>query len=157
MKIWKAALIILFVAAVASGCVKKEPVEQTGLGLEGQDKDVVTQTISAGEVIEVQPAGQPKEAVVMEEPIKETTPAATQTMADIDKLERNKQIQAALKNFGAYFGEIDGKIGPLTRKAIEEFQKSKNLKVDGKVGPLTWAQLQKYLAAPPAAQKSKKR
>jgi peptidoglycan hydrolase-like protein with peptidoglycan-binding domain len=59
---------------------------------------------------------------------------------------RNKDIQAALKNAGYYTGAIDGKIGPKTKKAIEEFQRAKELKVDGKVGPKTWAELEKYLS-----------
>jgi peptidoglycan hydrolase-like protein with peptidoglycan-binding domain len=56
-------------------------------------------------------------------------------------------------------GGIDGKIGPLTRKAIEDFQKANNLKVDGKVGPKTWAVLEKSLNAPEAKpiKKGKKR
>lgn len=53
----------------------------------------------------------------------------------------NQQIQTALKNAGYYTGQIDGKVGPLTKKAIEEFQKANNLKVDGKVGLKTWALL----------------
>jgi murein L,D-transpeptidase YcbB/YkuD len=69
------------------------------------------------------------------------------------------QIQTALKNAGFYLGGIDGKIGPLTRKAIEDFQKANNLKVDGKVGPKTWAVLEKSLNAPEAKpiKKGKKR
>jgi len=59
---------------------------------------------------------------------------------------RAKDIQKALKNAGLYSGAVDGKIGPKTKKAIEEFQKAKGLKVDGKVGPMTWAELEKYLA-----------
>lgn len=62
----------------------------------------------------------------------------------------NQEIQTALKNAGYYAGEIDGKIGPMSKKAIEEFQKASNLKVDGKVGPKTWEALGKYLN--PAAQ-----
>ena len=58
---------------------------------------------------------------------------------------RNKDIQKALKNAGVYSGAIDGKLGPKTKKAIEEFQSSKGLKADGKVGPKTWAELEKYL------------
>jgi peptidoglycan hydrolase-like protein with peptidoglycan-binding domain len=54
-----------------------------------------------------------------------------------------KEIQAALKNAGYYTGAVDGKIGPKTKKAIEEFQKANGLKVDGKVGPKTWAILSK--------------
>jgi len=62
-----------------------------------------------------------------------------------DKLERNKETQAALKAAGFYNGNIDGKIGPKTKRAIVEFQKAKGLKADGKVGPKTWAELEKYL------------
>lgn len=58
-----------------------------------------------------------------------------------------KDIQTALKNAGYYAGDIDGKIGPKTKKAIEEFQKVNNLKVDGKVGPKTWALLSIHLNA----------
>lgn len=58
---------------------------------------------------------------------------------------RSKDIQTALKNAGFYAGAIDGKIGPKTKKAIEEFQRAKGLKVDGKVGPRTWADLETYL------------
>ena len=58
---------------------------------------------------------------------------------------KNKEIQRALKNAGFYAGSIDGKLGPRTKKAIEEFQKSKGLKADGKVGPKTWGELEKYL------------
>ena len=63
-----------------------------------------------------------------------------------------KDIQTSLKNAGFYAGEIDGKIGPKSKKAIEEFQKANNLKVDGRVGPKTWAALSVYLnSASPAA------
>lgn len=55
------------------------------------------------------------------------------------------EIQTALKNVGLYTDVIDGKIGPKTKKAIEEFQRTNGLKVDGRVGPKTWAVLSKYL------------
>ncbi len=58
-----------------------------------------------------------------------------------------KEIQAALKNAGFYAGSIDGKLGPKSMKAVEEFQKANGLAVDGKVGPKTWAALSKYLNA----------
>jgi len=57
-----------------------------------------------------------------------------------------ENIQKALKNAGFYTGDIDGKIGPKTKKAIKEFQEKNNLKVDGKVGPKTWEILKKYLS-----------
>jgi len=67
------------------------------------------------------------------------------------------QIQAALKNAGFYTGNLDGKKGPLTKKAIEEFQKNNSLEVDGKVGPKTWGALSKYLNALPAEAPRKSR
>ena len=72
-------------------------------------------------------------------------PPALQQAASQEKESRSKDIQRALKNAGFYAGSVDGKIGPRTKKAIEEFQKSKELKADGKVGPKTWAELEKYL------------
>jgi peptidoglycan hydrolase-like protein with peptidoglycan-binding domain len=56
-----------------------------------------------------------------------------------------EEIQTALKNAGFYTGAIDGKIGPMTKKAIEEFQKANNLQADGKVGPKTWVVLSTHL------------
>ena len=55
-----------------------------------------------------------------------------------------KDIQAALKNAGVYTGEVDGKMGPKTKSAIEAFQTANDLKADGKVGPNTWNKLKKY-------------
>ncbi len=58
------------------------------------------------------------------------------------------EIQTALKNAGFYTGAVDGKIGPKTKKAVEEFQKANGLTGDGKVGPKTWSVLSKYLTQP---------
>lgn len=55
------------------------------------------------------------------------------------------EIQTALKNAGFYTGVIDGKIGPVSKKAIIEFQKANNLVADGKVGPKTWSVLSSHL------------
>lgn len=57
----------------------------------------------------------------------------------------SRDMQTALKNAGFDPGSIDGKIGPRTRQAIKDFQKSKGLVPDGVVGPKTWALLSKYL------------
>jgi len=59
--------------------------------------------------------------------------------------DRVKQIQSALKKANFYKGEIDGNIGPQTKRAIEAFQKSKGLNPDGVVGPKTWEGLNKFL------------
>jgi len=66
------------------------------------------------------------------------------------------EIQTALKNANFYTGTVDGKIGSMTKKAIEAFQKANNLKADGKVGPKTWGLLSKYLNPQPALKKKKR-
>jgi len=66
-------------------------------------------------------------------------------------------IQTALKNAGYYTGAVDGKIGPMTKKAVSEFQKANNLKADGKVGPKTWELLKIHLTSQSQAAESKKR
>jgi len=60
-----------------------------------------------------------------------------------------QEIQIALKNAGFYNGNVDGKLGPASKKAIEEFQKANNLTADGKVGPKTWMALSTYLTQQP--------
>ncbi|MFA4933869.1 MAG: peptidoglycan-binding domain-containing protein [Candidatus Omnitrophota bacterium] len=55
------------------------------------------------------------------------------------------KIQRALKLSGFYKGKVDGRLGPLTKKAIRAFQKSKQLRSDGIVGKKTWKALEKYL------------
>lgn len=54
------------------------------------------------------------------------------------------QIQTLLKKSGFYKGDIDGKLGSRTKKAIVAFQKSKGLNPDGIIGPKTWEELNKY-------------
>ena len=75
-----------------------------------------------------------------------TAAAVETTVAETGSQTREQQIQTALKNAGLYDGAIDGKIGPASKRAIEEFQRSHNLKADGKVGPRTWAALEAYLS-----------
>ena len=57
-----------------------------------------------------------------------------------------QQVQKALKNAGYYNGNVDGKMGPNTQKAIEKFQKDHNLKSDGIIGKKTWQELKTYLS-----------
>lgn len=152
MRILRFAALVFLVSALAVGCSqKKEVSNMPALGVESEDKDL-TQTITAPEIIEVPSAPQQAAQPVPVEPMQQQVPVEAKTEMSMsaasmipEGLEKNKQIQLALKNANLYFGEVDGKIGPLTRKAIEEFQKMKGLKVDGKVGPITWGELQKYL------------
>ena len=55
-----------------------------------------------------------------------------------------RAIQQALKEAGFYQGTVDGKMGPMTRQAVEEFQRVNGLKPDGVVGHQTWAKLKQY-------------
>ena len=55
-----------------------------------------------------------------------------------------RDIQQALKNSGFYQGAVDGKMGPMTKEAVREFQRVHGLKDDGVVGKQTWAKLNAY-------------
>ena len=59
--------------------------------------------------------------------------------------DKTKQAQAALKKIGFYKGDIDGKMGVQTKKAIKAFQKSKDLNPDGVIGVRTWEEIAKIL------------
>ncbi len=144
MAIFVAALVILPMAVF--GC--KGKVEKQD---ETQPTPVTEATVPIEEVIVVQsPVTEPALAqTAAQETIPPTASvppvgrAARGVLAE--KTAKNKEIQTALEAAGFYAGNIDGKMGPKTRKAIIEFQKAKGLKPDGKVGPKTWAELDKYL------------
>ena len=55
-----------------------------------------------------------------------------------------REIQQALKNAGFYQGTVDGKLGPVTRQAISEFQRVNGLNPDSVVGQQTWSKLSAY-------------
>jgi len=125
-------ILVVFFGMTMNGCGKKEVSleEQEPLSMETLSALSTNQTVaeikvskSSDSSLPLPPAGPYK-------------PDAT-------------QIQTALKNAGLYTGAIDGKIGPLSRKAIIEFQKANGLQADGKVGPKTWAVLEKYLTGSP--------
>ncbi|MBU0468146.1 MAG: peptidoglycan-binding protein [Candidatus Omnitrophica bacterium] len=63
----------------------------------------------------------------------------------VNSKERVQEIQLALKKLGYYKNNVDGKLGIQTKRAVKEFQLSKNLKADGVVGPKTWDELKRNL------------
>ncbi len=78
----------------------------------------------------------------------DVTPAQTPSSFISDKLQPQpsiRNIQMALRNAGFYIGNIDGKVGPLTRSSVKKFQQANDLTADGIVGRKTWAKLKDYL------------
>ncbi len=106
------------------------------------------------------------EAAIKTAPAVTVIPSSTVSLAEtkIEQLPPSgpyepsvREIQAALKNAGYYTGLVDGKKGPMTKKAIVDFQKANGLAVDGKVGTKTWAALSKYLSPEPALTPARKK
>jgi peptidoglycan hydrolase-like protein with peptidoglycan-binding domain len=79
------------------------------------------------------------------EPVVSVSKSTESTSSELATLPSPQEIQQALKNANLYQGEIDGNIGPKTKRAIKEFQTRNNLNADGKVGSKTWEKLKVYL------------
>ncbi len=144
----------LILALSLTGCTKKttEEASLSGIGVDGMSVNEELAQIPQAPSTPVEPL--PIETAPV-------TQAPEEAFAPIESvpttgLSHDKQIQTALKNAGLYQGNIDGKLGPASKKAIETFQANNGLKVDGKVGPKTWAALQPYLngTAPSSAASS---
>ena len=73
-----------------------------------------------------------------------TITAAVQAPASSALKPTTREIQQALKNAGFYQGAIDGKTGPMTHNAVEEFQRVHGLTDDGVVGKQTWEKLSSF-------------
>ena len=137
-------LLSVFALGGILGCAQKEKVSEAP----STTSDETSMTV-------VELGSPSKDATTPAVPITQnTTPIATTpasatmsaaTPLPQDALQRTRTVQLALKEAGFYSGNVDGKTGPLTQKAIEDFQKAKGLKVDGKVGPMTWTELAKYV------------
>ena len=56
-------------------------------------------------------------------------------------------VQMILAEAGFDPGKIDGKLGPKTMNALQEFQSANGLKADGKIGPMTIEKLIEFLPA----------
>ena len=168
MNHWKVGSVaFLILAFVVTGCAKKstEQASITGTGFDSAATEDLAQlpqqasTASQQAGVEVLPIetspitqGVPPIAGPTSgnsEISKNTVGAAAPSAAG---LTHEQQIQTALKNAGFYNGAIDGKIGPASKRAIEQFQTQNNLKADGKVGPKTWAAMEVYLSGGPTGQ-----
>lgn len=144
MLVFIVALMVVPLAVV--GCKSKIDKDAEMIKLETTEAMAPVEDVVITQSPVTEPSG--TQAVYQETipPTAAVPPAAdTMTPAGQDKLSKNKDIQTALKAANFYAGNIDGKIGPKTKRAIVEFQKAKGLKADGKVGPKTWLELEKYL------------
>lgn len=83
----------------------------------------------------------------MSVPMSATPQAVKESILGTSSQGSTKDVQRALTALKLYEGRIDGKMGPKTKKAIEEFQRQNGLKVDGVAGPRTWQKLKSYLTA----------
>ena len=142
------AIAFLGFALVATGCSKKSNDQAS---LSGTGFDSLSTTEELAQLPQNTSSNQqaPVEVLPIETaPVTQsaTTPETVTTSSSTSSsLTHEQQIQTALKNAGLYEGNIDGKIGPKTKKAIEQFQTNNGLKADGKVGPKTWTALEPYL------------
>lgn len=138
--------IVLGLLSVAylAGCGKKQDAEemQEPVSIEALST-VSTETKTTAPDSKAQPEQGAPAATVTQEPVKlEPLPPSGPYKPTV------QEMQTALKNAGYYSGAIDGKKGPMTTKAVEEFQKANALKADGKVGPKTWDLLKSHLNPP---------
>jgi len=125
--------------AALSGCAKKQEAEDLQ-PITLESLNVANNPAQGAADLKTQEANLPV-APVVTAPAKELMPLPPQGPYKPTGIE----IQTALKNAGFYAGNIDGKIGPKSKKAVEDFQSANGLKVDGKVGAKTWEALAKYL------------
>ena len=146
-------LLLLTSCFFVAGCAKKSS-EQMNISSTGFDSATATPATTSEELAQL-PQAMSTSSAVEALPI-ETSPV-TQSVANVTAIgneivaiakdrTRDQEIQTALKNAGLYNGKIDGKLGPASKKAIEEFQTQNGLKADGKVGPKTWAALSANLS-----------
>jgi len=133
-------IITLVFAIYLTGCGKKQPkLEELQIPM-----SVETPTLSAAAPTETK--AQPAAKIEVLPGAPGVGPAKLQPLPPSGPYKPTAiEIQTALKNAGFYTGNIDGKIGTQTKKAIEEFQKANGLQADGKIGTKTWAALSTYL------------
>ena len=137
MKRLLSLMVVVLVLVALSGCGKRQemeelqPITMESLGTVGSPTQVTPEMkVSESKILSTNVGVPAKEALPLppQGPYKPT----------------GIEIQTILKNAGFYAGNIDGKIGPKSKQAIEDFQKANGLKVDGKVGPKTWEVMSKY-------------
>lgn len=138
-------ILVVFFAIYMFGCGKKETALQESQS--PMSMDTLTTQINQTQAVP-ESNTQVAQTAPVDEPKLESLPPSGPYKPTV------QEIQTALKNAGLYTGVIDGKKGPMTKKAIEEFQKANGLEVDGKVGAKTWVVLSSYTNIPPSVPES---
>ncbi|MDD4899382.1 MAG: peptidoglycan-binding domain-containing protein [Candidatus Omnitrophica bacterium] len=137
--------LVLALSFYFLGCGKKQqPLEEMQAPMSIESLGTVSTEVKPM-AAEVKPIETKMPAASVQATTTPTTPALEALPPSGPYKPSTEEIQTALKNAGFYTGAVDGKKGPMTKKAIEEFQKAHNLTADGKVGPVTWAALEQYL------------
>ncbi len=151
MKKMLVVLAVLLSVAVISfcliGCSRKKAEEIPAMEMQSQSMDRQAQLNSEALTTQALPEA-PANTVTTAQPAAEPQPLAFETAAVSQP--SAEAIQTALKNAAYYSGAIDGKLGPKSQKAIEDFQRDNSLVADGKVGAKTWSKLQAHLNVAPA-------
>jgi len=140
---------VLIVSFGLVGCGKKQPSleeMQEPLSMEALSAiNTTAQTLPEPKIIEAKAPLVTKNVSMPSQPALQPLPPSGPYKPTV------VEIQTALRNAGYYSAAVDGKIGPLTKKAIEDFQKANGLEIDGKIGPKTWVALSSYLNPPAKA------
>lgn len=141
MKKFIFAMSVIFLGCLLTGCEKKA---KEGSSLEKAAMEAAETIPESPIIVEGQ------EATAATETLAENMPTATTALEEATATSYEQpsaeNIQQALKNANLYAGNVDGIIGPRTKKAIRDFQTQNDLKVDGKVGPRTWQKLEPFLS-----------
>lgn len=72
-------------------------------------------------------------------------PASTSTSSSKPSDPFTRDVQKALKEAGYDPGPLDGRMGALTKAALERFQRANKLRVTGSTTRATWRLLKRYL------------
>jgi len=136
----KIVFFLIIALAFSVGCARKAEKPEISTAEELSEEALTAPTESKTPEI-VSPQTTTPTTNLSVEPMAQQLP----TVSPAPEKPTVENIQQALKNAGFYTGKVDGKLGPKTRKAIEDFQAKNSLKADGKVGPKTWEKLKSYL------------
>ena len=140
-----ATFVIVILAVSLTGCEKKPKEEALMPVIENlADSSQATTTSTDAVVIDEGTEGQ---VATANESMGGSMPTSAEMAGQTGSFHNvsTKDVQTALKNASLYSGNVDGVLGPKTKRAIKEFQTQNKLSADGKVGPRTWQKLEPYL------------